>query len=61
MIMPLQLLLFAFTLWLGLYLLARRTEKAALRLAGLGLTAYALALASDLLSQAAPTVDLSEA
>jgi hypothetical protein len=48
--MPLQLLLFTFALWLGLYLLSRQTEKTALRLAGLGLTAYALALASDLLS-----------
>ena len=58
--MLLQLILFTFALWLGLYLLTRRTEKTALRLAGFGLAAYALALASDLLNQGAPNPTLAE-
>ena len=40
-----QLFFYAFTLWLGAYLLARNSQKAAVRLTGSGLLAYALALA----------------
>ncbi len=51
----LETLTSAFALWLGLYLVARNPAKALLRLAGLGLVAYALSLACDLLSAYAPT------
>ena len=44
---------FAFALWLGLYLLARDISKALLWRTGLGLVAYALALAADLLARRA--------
>jgi len=44
-----QLLFYAFTLWLGSYLLARNSQKMAVRLTGLGLLAYALALATQIL------------
>ena len=40
-----QLFFYAFTLWLGAYLLARNSQKVAVRLTGWGLLAYALALA----------------
>lgn len=50
----LQLLAFAFALWLGLYLLARGQHKAPVALAGLGLGAHALALAAGLLLGQAP-------
>jgi len=40
-----QLFFYAFTLWLGAYLLARNSQKAAVWLTGWGLLAYALALA----------------
>jgi uncharacterized membrane protein len=40
----LQLFFFGFTLWLGAYLLARDSQKAAVQLTGWGLLAYALAL-----------------
>jgi hypothetical protein len=40
-----QFLFFGFTLWLGAYLLARGSQKAAVQLTGWGLLAYALALA----------------
>ncbi len=39
------LFFYAFTLWLGAYLLARNSTKTAVRLTGWGLLAYALALA----------------
>ena len=52
----LQILVYTFSLWLGLYLLARRPAKTVLRLAGAGLAVYALALAADLLSRAASGV-----
>ncbi|MEW5938908.1 MAG: hypothetical protein AB1750_04545 [Chloroflexota bacterium] len=39
------LLFYAFTLWLGCYLLSRNSAKTAVRLTGWGLLAYALALA----------------
>lgn len=48
-----SILLFAVTLWLGLYLLARDFSKEYLRWAGLGLVAYALAFAIYTLQLAA--------
>jgi len=38
-----------FTLWLGVYLLARNSQKATVQLTGWGLLAYALALAIQIL------------
>jgi hypothetical protein len=49
-----QLFFFAFTLWLGAYLIARNSQKMVLRLAGLGLVCYALTLASVILWNDAP-------
>ena len=46
-----QLLFYAFTLWLGAYLLARHSQKVAVRLTGWGLLAYALALAIQIVLQ----------
>lgn len=48
-----QILTYAGTLWLGLYLLARDPRKPGLRFAGLGVVAYALGLALDALGAAA--------
>jgi len=45
----LQILTYGFTLWFGLYLLARHHQKVGMRYAGLGLTAYALGLGADTL------------
>ncbi len=44
-----ELFFFGFTLWLGAYLLARNSQKVAVRLTGWGLLAYALALAIQIL------------
>src|SRR4051794_418139 len=41
----LNLLIFAFTAWLGLYLIARDRSKSVLVYTGMGLVAYALSLA----------------
>src|SRR5262245_29588860 len=46
--MVVEILSFGFAWWLGLYLLARDSHKALLRRTGLGLVAYAVALAVDL-------------
>ncbi len=43
------ILFYAFTLWLGAYLLARNSQKTAVRLTGWGLLAYAVALATQIL------------
>jgi hypothetical protein len=43
------ILFYAFTLWLGSYLLVRSSQKMAVRLTGWGLLAYAVALASQVL------------
>jgi hypothetical protein len=51
-----HILVFGFTLWFGLYLLARDPRKPALRYAGLGLAAYALAIALDLLASYEPAL-----
>lgn len=45
------LMVFSLTLWLGLYLLARDFSNRQLRLAGLGLTAYAVVLAGQMVQQ----------
>jgi hypothetical protein len=51
-----QTSVYSFTLWFGLYLLARSDGKAGLRFAGLGLVAYALGLAcASLTYYAGPT------
>lgn len=42
-----QLTTYAFTLWFGLYVLARHHQKVGMRYAGLGLVAYALGLGAD--------------
>ncbi|MFQ5595883.1 MAG: hypothetical protein ACE5HA_17195 [Anaerolineae bacterium] len=55
----LEVLIYGFALWLGLYLIARDLASPRLRLAGLGLVAYALGLAGDLLAGRAPTPALS--
>jgi len=55
----LETVTYSFILWLGLYLIARNPANPQLRLAGLGLIAYALSLASDLLTAFAPTPTLS--
>lgn len=54
-----QLGLFAFALWLGLYLIGRNPKDRRLLLAGAGLVAYAIALALDLLSAYAPRAFLA--
>jgi hypothetical protein len=62
--MPLSLWLiiftFGFTVWLGLYLIARDPNKGRLRYTGLGLAAYALGLALDSLTPYAPIPALEE-
>jgi hypothetical protein len=50
MLPGLEYLTFAFTLWLGLYLLGRNPANAPMRFAGLGAAAYALALAVETLA-----------
>ena len=45
-----QVAFYAFTLWLGVYLIARDLTSARLRWAGLGLVAYALAIGLELLA-----------
>lgn len=42
-----EILVYSFSLWLGAYLIGRNPSKARLYLTGLGLVAYALALAVD--------------
>lgn len=57
--MFLSVLTYAFALWLGLYLLARNLASRRLRYAGLGIVAYALSLATDLLAARAPDAALA--
>jgi hypothetical protein len=54
--LALEVVTFGFAWWLGLYLLARDPARPLLRRAGLGLVAYALALAAGLLSERAPMI-----
>jgi hypothetical protein len=49
-LLALQIAVYAFTLWLGLYLIARDRKKAVLVFTGLGLVAYALGLMLDTLT-----------
>jgi hypothetical protein len=51
-----SLAVFGLTFWLGAYLLARRSGQLALRLAGAGLLAYALAIALDAFGAMAASV-----
>lgn len=55
-ILLLQSLIFGFTLWFGLYLLARDLQKPGLRFAGLGLVSYALGLALAALVRHVPEI-----
>ena len=50
---------FGFSLWLGLYLIARDVNDARLRYTGLGLIGYALSLVFDVLAQSATIPNLS--
>ncbi len=51
MLLILEILIYGYALWLGLYLIARDVETRLLRYAGLGLLVYALMLASDILHE----------
>jgi hypothetical protein len=53
-VLLLQVLVYSFTLWFGLYLLARDWHKPGLRFAGLGLVTYALGLAVTALVDTSP-------
>lgn len=53
-VLLLQVLVYSFTLWFGLYLLARDWHKPGLRFAGLGLVTYALGLAVTALADSSP-------
>src|SRR5439155_2538508 len=55
-LLTINVLTFGFALWLGLYLLARNPAKALLRYAGLGILAYALSLAAEILSENTPSI-----
>jgi len=50
----LQVLVYGFALWLGLYLAARNSGDAGPRYAAAGLIVYAIALAAQIIGQAAP-------
>ena len=57
-----QIFFFAFTLWLGSYLLSRRSNKVTVQLTGAGLLAYALAIALQIIfDQFFPIVVLAPA
>ena len=51
--MVIQSVFYAFTFWMGVYLIARDMTSPRLRWAGLGLVAYALAIALDLMASLA--------
>ncbi len=55
-LLTINTLTFGFALWLGLYLIGRNPAKALLRYAGLGILAYALSLAAEILSENAPSI-----
>lgn len=55
----LEIITFGLALWLGFYLLSRNPAKLALHFTSLGLIAYALGLAFNLLSQLAPATLVS--
>src|SRR6266545_3377671 len=58
-LLTINILTFSFALWLGLYLLARNPAKALLRYAGLGILAYALSLAAEILNENRPSITIS--
>jgi hypothetical protein len=58
-LLTINILTFGFALWLGLYLLARNPAKALLRYAGLGILAYALSLAAEILSANAHSIAIT--
>ena len=58
-LLAINILTFSFALWLGLYLLARNPAKALLRYAGLGILAYALSMAAEILSENAPSITIT--
>src|SRR6476619_627175 len=58
-LLTINILTFGFALWLGLYLLARNPSKALLRYAGLGILAYALSLAAEILSENTPSLTIT--
>lgn len=58
-LLTLEILTYGLVLWLGLYLIARNPANPRLRYAGLGLVAYALSLASELLISYASTPGLA--
>src|SRR3954470_5743460 len=58
-LLTINILTFGFALWLGLYLLARNPAQALLRYAGLGILAYALSLAAEILSENAPSITVT--
>ena len=51
----LEVIFFGYTLWLGLYLIARNPRDPRLYLTGIGLLAYGIALAIDMLSAYTPS------
>jgi hypothetical protein len=51
--MMIQVVFYAFTFWLGMYLIARDLTSPRLRWAGLGLVSYSLAISMDLLASKA--------
>lgn len=55
-----QLMTYTFTLWFGLYLLARHHQKVGMRYAGLGLIAYALGLGADTIISSMDNIVLME-
>lgn len=55
-----QILTYGFTLWFGLYLLARHHQKTGMRYAGFGLMAYALGLGADTIISSMDNVTLIE-
>jgi hypothetical protein len=58
-LLTVNILAFGFALWLGLYLLARNPAKALLRYAGLGILAYALSMAAEILSENTPSISIT--
>lgn len=55
-----QILTYGFTLWFGLYLLARHHQKTGMRYAGFGLMAYALGLGADTIISSMDSATLIE-
>src|SRR4051812_39945539 len=58
-LLTINIVTFSFALWLGLYLLARNPAKALLRYASLGILAYALSLAAEILSENTPSIGIT--